>query len=116
MTPTGTYLVDIYRPQAASISALANLCRLIIASITPLVSPSMQAAMGIGGLYTFWGGLLVVTAVPGVWWMTNRGYEKRLVVAPRNGEGAQRSAAPSDLEAKGSVVEIVDEGDYKEKS
>lgn len=129
MTPTGTYLVvsnvrilasvlplifrsqDIYRPSAASISAVANLCRLILASLTPLISPAMQSAMTVGGLYTFWGGILVVTVIPGILWMTTVGYKKRLAVAPWNAEGNKPTEMVAVDPEKPDIkdVEIIDD-------
>ncbi|KAI9021877.1 major facilitator superfamily domain-containing protein [Hyaloraphidium curvatum] len=116
MTPTGTFLVDVYRPAAASISALANLLRLAVASITPLASPAMQDSMGIGGLYQFWAGLLLVTVSPAILWMTAAGWKKRLKTAPwseehakqvREHEAAEQNAekVAAEKEAEAAIIE-----------
>jgi hypothetical protein len=117
MTPTGTFLVDIYRPSAASISALANLCRLVAASLTPLVSPAMQDSMTVAGLYGFWGGVLLVTVVPGVLWMTTDGYKRRMKISPWKEEAvrdqARRDEMAEEMEKadgkRNGAIEVIDE-------
>jgi MFS family permease len=53
-TSTNAYLIDLFQGNASSIIASANFLRFTLAAIGPLTVTPMQAAMGTGGLYTFW--------------------------------------------------------------
>ncbi|KAI9021073.1 major facilitator superfamily domain-containing protein [Hyaloraphidium curvatum] len=113
MVPSSTYLVDLYRTQAASMSAVSSLVRLTVAALAPVAAPAMERTMGTGGMYTFWGGLLVVVVVPGAWWLTTRGWKYRLSVGRWAAEvqPAAKGATDEEMGLKDGEAKVGADGD-----
>ncbi|KAI9029486.1 major facilitator superfamily domain-containing protein [Hyaloraphidium curvatum] len=116
-TPTMTYLIDIYIMEAASISAISNLFRLAASAITPLFSPAMEAALGIGWMYTVWGLLIAFTILPLIWLQEKVLWKTRLRTAPWS-EGADAGlgkVVDEEVQVEGKVITERDSGVSVEK-
>ncbi|KAF2103936.1 MFS general substrate transporter [Rhizodiscina lignyota] len=76
LLPMQLYLVDAFR-YAASALAAAALFRSLLAFAIPLFAPQMIHAMGLGGTYSFLGGLSIAIGIPLPIWIYLRGKEIR---------------------------------------
>ncbi|KXS08964.1 MFS general substrate transporter [Gonapodya prolifera JEL478] len=75
--PAGTYLIDIFPHEAASVTSVSNMLRNAIAAIAPVVAPALEQAGGVGWQYTTWC-FFILLATIGTVWVASRGYGARM--------------------------------------
>ena len=80
LLPMQLYIVDAFQYPASALAAV-SLFRSLLAFAIPLFAPQMIAAMGLGGTYSFLGGLSIIVGIPVPVWIYLRGanFRQRLV-------------------------------------
>ncbi|KXS12728.1 MFS general substrate transporter [Gonapodya prolifera JEL478] len=76
LNPAGTYIIDIFPDEAATVSFISYMLRNLVASIAPAVASLIEEKGGIGWQYTTWA-LGIFSACIGMLWTTQRGYHVR---------------------------------------
>lgn len=108
-TSTNAYLIDLFQANASSIIASANFLRFTLAAIGPLTVTPMQAAIGSGGLYSFWAGMNLL-AYASLCWVIFGGTKYRLRLEPWKSS----KAAPDQLRAIGALAPEAELGNIGE--
>ncbi|KAM0265575.1 hypothetical protein ACHAQJ_000006 [Trichoderma viride] len=76
LLPLQLYFIDAFKYPAAALAA-ASLARSLLAFAIPLFAPQMIDAMGLGGTYSFLGGLSIAIGIPLPLWVYFQGEKIR---------------------------------------
>ncbi|KAF3068013.1 Efflux pump vrtL [Trichoderma lentiforme] len=76
LLPLQLYFIDAFKYSAAALAA-ASLARSLLAFAIPLFAPQMIDAMGLGGTYSFLGGLSIAIGIPLPLWVYFQGEKIR---------------------------------------
>lgn len=76
LLPLQLYFIDAFKYSAAALAAAA-LARSLLAFAIPLFAPQMVDAMGLGGTYSFLGGLSIAIGIPLPLWVYFQGEKIR---------------------------------------
>ncbi|KAK4072685.1 uncharacterized protein Triagg1_5730 [Trichoderma aggressivum f. europaeum] len=76
LLPLQLYFIDAFKYSAAALAA-ASLARSLLAFAIPLFAPQMIDAMGLGGTYSFLGGLSIAIGIPLPLWVYSQGEKIR---------------------------------------
>ncbi|RFU75250.1 hypothetical protein TARUN_6992 [Trichoderma arundinaceum] len=76
LLPLQLYFIDAFKYSAAALAA-ASLARSLLAFAIPLFAPQMINAMGLGGTYSFLGGLSIAIGIPLPLWVYFQGEKIR---------------------------------------
>ncbi|EHK23760.1 uncharacterized protein TRIVIDRAFT_36727 [Trichoderma virens Gv29-8] len=76
LLPLQLYFIDAFKYSAAALAA-SSLARSLLAFAIPLFAPQMIDAMGLGGTYSFLGGLSIVIGIPLPLWVYFQGEKIR---------------------------------------